>query len=81
MPSQQGLDFGASAGMHRIELGHDLAPAHDREVLTSVLYCIEDVGEVPCRIGSTHIRHEIILSDTTLMTSSVTETPFVGGAP
>ena len=50
--------------MDRIELGHDPAPAHDREVLASVLYRIEDVGEVPCCLGRTHFRHGIRLSDT-----------------
>jgi hypothetical protein len=63
MTSQQGLDFGASPGTDWVELGHDLAPSDDRKVLSSVLHCIEDVREVPGRVGSTHIRHRIRLSD------------------
>jgi hypothetical protein len=32
-------------------------------VLAAVLYRIEDVGEVPCRVSGTHFRHGIRLSD------------------
>jgi integrase/recombinase XerD len=49
--------------MDRIQLGHDFASAHDREVLAPVLDGIEDVGEVPCCVGRTHLRHRIRLSD------------------
>jgi hypothetical protein len=60
---QQSLDVCAFAGADGVELRDDLASAHDREVLTSVLYGVEDVGEVPGCIGSAHLRHEIRLSD------------------
>jgi hypothetical protein len=64
MASQYGVDFGACAWIDGIELGHDLASAHDRETLASMLYGIEDVREVPRCVGRAHLRHGIRLSDT-----------------
>lgn len=60
---QQSLNLGASAGVYRIDLGHDLASADDREVFSSVLDRIEDVGEVSGSVGGAHLRHGIRLSD------------------
>jgi hypothetical protein len=40
MTLQQGLHLGALARGRRVKLCHDLAPAHDCEVLTPVLDCV-----------------------------------------
>lgn len=63
MTLQQGLDFGASARVHGVDLSHHLSPTHDREVLASMLYCVEDVGEVPGSVGGAYLWHRIRLSD------------------
>lgn len=62
---QERLDLSALACLHGVELGHDLAAAHDPEVLAAVLDGVEEVGEVPGRVGSAHFRHQIRLSDWT----------------
>lgn len=66
MTLQQGLDFGAPARVHGIELSNHLPPAHDREVLASMLDCVEDVGEVSGRVGRAYLGHAIRLSDSAL---------------
>jgi hypothetical protein len=62
---QERLDLGSPARLHGVELGHDLAAAHDREVLAAVLDGVEEAGEVPGRVGGAHLRHAIRLSDWT----------------
>jgi hypothetical protein len=61
--AEQAFDVGASAGADRLELGHDLSPTDDREVLAAMFYGVEDVGEVSGCVGGTNFRHRIRLSD------------------
>ena len=63
MPAQQVLDVGATAPLHRLEMGDRLASSDDREVLASVLYRVEQVREVAGGVGCRDIRHLIRLSD------------------
>jgi hypothetical protein len=63
MTSQQSFDLGSSAPVDRIEVGDDLASAHDREAFAPVLDGIEEVGEVSSCVGGTDLRHLIRLSD------------------
>lgn len=63
MASQQGLRIGAQPGSGRLEVGDGLSAPYDGEMLASVLYRVEDVGEVPGCVGRTYLRHRIRLSD------------------
>lgn len=81
MTLQQGLDFGASACVYGIELSHHPSPTHDREVLAPMLYCVEDVGEVPGSLSSAHLWHRIRLSDFGPITPRVTAALSAGRTP
>ena len=63
MASKHGLNVSARSRADRVDSGDDFAPPYDREPLAAVLYGVEDVGEVPGRIGRADLGHEIRLSD------------------
>ena len=63
--AQERFDLDSLTRLGGVELGDDLAAAHDREVLAAVLDGIEQVGEVAGGVGGTDLRHEIRLSDPT----------------
>ena len=44
MAADQVLDLGPSTSAHRLQMGHGLAPAHDGEVLPTVLDGIQQRG-------------------------------------
>ena len=57
MPAQQRLHINTKAAVHRLEMSDRFPSPHDREVLPSMLYRIEQIREVPGRVRSRHIRH------------------------
>src|SRR2546429_9483439 len=63
MAAEPLFDLGPSTSGHRLQVGHGLAPAHDGEVLPSVLDGIQQVSEVAGRIRCADIGHRIRLSD------------------
>ena len=54
---QHPLDVRAPPAAHRRQMGDDLAPSNDGEVLTPMLDRIEQVSEVPRRLGCADLGH------------------------
>ncbi len=63
MAAKHCLDLSASASLRWMDLGYGPPPAHDSELFAVVLHLVEETGEVPCGISSTHLGHRIRLSD------------------
>ena len=60
-------------------MGNDPSSADNRVVLPSMLYGIEDVGEVPGCVGGTNFWHGIRLSDMMpILTTTHPIIPFIG---
>jgi hypothetical protein len=78
VPPEQCLDVSTFAGADGVELGDDFPSTDDREVLTSVLYGVEDVGEVPSRVSSANLWDAIRLSDHRATTAATS--PFASPA-
>lgn len=52
MATEQSLDIGTVAIIHRLEDRDGLASSDDCEALATVFYGVEKVGEAPRRFGS-----------------------------
>ncbi len=57
MSAQQCLDVGAETIVHRREMSDGLTAANDGVTLAPVLDRVEEISEVPSRVGGGDIRH------------------------
>lgn len=63
MSAEERLDVATSTALRRLEMGHPLAAPSDVEVLSAMLNCVEEVGEVPSCVRRGDLGHRIRLSD------------------
>ena len=55
--TEQSLDIGAVALIHRLQAGDGLASPHDREALAPVFHGVEKVSEALCRFSRGDLGH------------------------